>query len=281
MKVAVTFEDGKVFQHFGRTEQFKIYEIENGKVISDEIMSSDGTGHEALADLLADKGVNVLICGGMGSGAKAALEDAGLEVYSGQSGEADDVVEAYLKGEIESQGVNCDHHDHEEGHSCGGMCGSCGGCHTALAPVILYEGPNAGKRVKVHYKGTFNDGTQFDSSYDRGVPLEFVCGTGSMIEGFDKATLDMKAGDKKSIHLMPEEAYGPSDPDAIFTIAIADLPGSEDLKEGMHVYLTNAYGQPFPVTVIAKTETEVTFDANSEMAGKELNFDIEMVEIEE
>lgn len=280
MKVAVTYEDGKVFEHFGRTEQFKVYEINDGKVESSEILSSDGVGHEALADLLAEKDIKVLICGGMGSGAKAALEDAGLEVYSGQSGDADEVVESYLKGEIESQGVNCDHHDEEE-HSCTGSCGSCGGCHTPMTPIVVYEGPNAGKRVKVHYKGTFNDGTQFDSSYDRGTPLEFICGTGSMIEGFDKAVLDMKVGDKKSIHLMPEEAYGESDPNAIFTIVISDLPGSEELEVGMHVYLTNAYGQPFPVTVVEKTETDITFDANSEMAGKELNFDIELVEIEE
>lgn len=280
MKVAVTYEDGRIFEHFGRTEQFKVYEINDGKIESSEILSSGDTGHEALADLLADKGINVLICGGMGSGAKAALEAAGLEVYSGQSGDADEVIEAYLKGEIESQGVNCNHHDEEE-HSCTGSCGSCGGCHGPSTPIVIYEGPNAGKRVKVHYKGTFNDGTQFDSSYDRGTPLEFVCGTGSMIEGFDKAVLDMKVGDKKNIHLMPSEAYGEKDPDAIFTIVIADLPGSEDLTVGMHVYLTNAYGQPFPVTVAEKTDVDITFDANSEMAGKELNFDIELVEIEE
>lgn len=279
MKVAVTYEDGRVFEHFGRTEQFKVYEIEDGKIKSSEILSSDGAGHEALADLLAEKEINVLICGGMGSGAKAALEDAGLEVYSGQSGDADEVIESYIKGEIESQGVNCDHH--EEEHSCGGSCGSCSGCHPSMPPMVIYEGPNAGKRVKVHYKGTFNDGEQFDSSYDRGMPLEFVCGTGSMIEGFDKAVLDMKVGDKKSIHLMPSEAYGEKDPDAIFSIAIKDLPGSEELEEGMHVYLTNAYGQPFPVMVAGKTDTDITFDANSEMAGKELNFDIELVEIEE
>lgn len=280
MKVAVTYEDGRIFEHFGRTEQFKVYEINDGKIESSEILSSGDTGHEALADLLADKGINVLICGGMGSGAKAALEAAGLEVYSGQSGDADEVIEAYLKGEIESQGVNCNHHDEEE-HSCTGSCGSCGGCHGPSTPIVIYEGPNAGKRVKVHYKGTFNDGTQFDSSYDRGTPLEFVCGTGSMIEGFDKAVLDMKVGDKKNIHLMPSEAYGEKDPNAIFTIVIADLPGSEDLEVGMHVYLTNAYGQPFPVTVAEKTDVDITFDANSEMAGKELNFDIELVEIEE
>lgn len=277
MRIAVTYENGNVFEHFGRTEQFKVYEVEDNKVASSEVMSSNGVGHEALAFLLAEKDIDVLICGGMGQGAQDALREAGLEVYSGQSGDADEVVEAFLRGEIESQGVNCDHHESEE-HSCGGNCGGCGGgCHGASQ--IILEGPNAGKTMKVHYKGTFNDGEQFDSSYDRGEPLEFICGAGMMISGFDKAVLDMKVGEKKSIHLMPEEAYGEADPAAIFTVKIAELPGSEDLEEGKQAYLTNSFGQPFIVKVIAKSDEDITFDANNEMAGKELNFDIEVVEI--
>lgn len=277
MRVAVTYEDGRIFEHFGRCEQFKVYEVEDEKVVSSEVMTSNGIGHEALAYLLAEKDIDVLICGGMGGGAQAALADAGLIVYAGQSGSADEAVEAYLRGELTDKGVTCDHHDHEEGgHSCGGSCGSCGGCHT---PTIIYEGPNAGKTVRVHYKGTFNDGEQFDSSYDRGEPLEFVCGAGMMIEGFDKAVLDMKVGEKKSIHLSPDEAYGESDPEAIFTVKINELPGSEELGVGAKAYLTNSFGQPFMVRVVDKTETDITFDANSEMAGKELNFDIEVVSI--
>lgn len=141
------------------------------------------------------------------------------------------------------------------------------------------EGKNVGKTCKTHYRGTFNDGTQFDSSYDRGEPLEFVCGAGMMIKGFDAAVANMEVGEKVDVHLMPEEAYGEADPEAIFTIELAQLPGSEDLEAGQQVYLQNAYGQPFPVKVVEKKEETITFDANHEMAGKELNFTIELVEV--
>ena len=141
------------------------------------------------------------------------------------------------------------------------------------------EGRNVGKTVRAHYKGTFNDGSQFDSSYDRGEPLEFVCGAGMMIKGFDAAVADMEVGQVVEIHLMPEEAYGMPDPQAIFTVEIAQMPGSEELQAGQQVYLTNSMGQPFPVKVTAKDDTTITFDANHEMAGKELNFKIELVEV--
>ena len=140
-------------------------------------------------------------------------------------------------------------------------------------------GKNVGKTCRTHYRGTFNDGTQFDSSYDRGQPLEFICGAGQMIRGFDAAVAEMEVGQVKDIHLMPEEAYGMPDPKAIFTVEIKDLPGSEELEAGQQVYLTNQFGQPFPVKVTAKEETTITFDANHEMAGKELNFRIELVEV--
>ena len=100
-----------------------------------------------------------------------------------------------------------------------------------------------------------------------------------MIKGFDKAVVDMEEGDIVDIHLMPEEAYGMPDPAAIFTVEMAQMPGSENLVEGQQAYLSNAYGQPFPVKVVNKDETSITFDANHEMAGKELNFKIELVEI--
>ena len=138
---------------------------------------------------------------------------------------------------------------------------------------------NESKHCKVHYTGTFNDGTKFDSSYDRGEPLEFVCGAGMMIKGFDEAVKNMNVGEIVDVHLMPEEAYGMPDPNAIFTLEIAQLPGSEELEVGQQVYLSNQYGQPFPVKVTAKEETTITFDANHEMAGKELNFKIELVEV--
>ena len=283
MKIAVTYENGKVFQHFGKTETFIVYEVEEGKVISSEVIGSNGEGHGALAGVLEGQGVNVLICGGLGGGAQAALAEAGIEVCSGAEGDADQAVEAYLKGELISTGVNCDHHhEEEEGHSCGSNCGDggCSGCGGGCGShQPSFEGPNVGKICRTHYRGTFNDGSQFDSSYDRGEPLEFTCGAGQMILGFDKAVATMEVGEKVTVHLMPEEAYGMSDPNAIFTVEIAQLPGSEDLTVGQQVYLSNQYGQPFPVKVNAKDEKTITFDANHEMAGKELNFEIELVEV--
>ena len=281
MKIAVTYEDGKVFQHFGKTEFFKVYEVEDSKVISSEVIGSNGTGHGALAGLLAGQSIDVLICGGIGGGAQAALEEAGIELCAGAQGDADQAVDAYLKGELVSTGANCDHHheeghscgSHEGGHSCGGSCGGTCGSHAALT------GRNVGKTCRTHYRGTFNDGTQFDSSYDRGEPLEFVCGAGQMIRGFDAAVADMEVGQVVDVHLMPEEAYGMPDPNAIFTVEIAQLPGAEELEAGQRVFLTNQFGQPFPVNVTAKDETTITFDANHEMAGKELNFRIELVEV--
>ena len=223
---------------------------------------------------------------------------------SDAEGDVDQAVEAYLKGELVSSGANCDHHhgeghscgDHEEGHSCGGheeghSCGehgcgghedghSCGeGCGGGCGAQSAVTGRNVGKTCRTHYRGTFNDGTQFDSSYDRGEPLEFVCGAGQMIQGFDAAVANMEVGQIVDVHLMPEEAYGMPDPNAIFTIETAQLPGSENLEVGQQVYLTSQYGQPFPVKVTAKEGTTITLDANHEMAGKELNFRIELVEV--
>ena len=286
MKIAVTYDNGTIFQHFGKTENFKVYEVENGQVLSGEVISSNGSGHSALAGLLAGQNVDVLICGGIGGGAQAALTEAGIELCAGAQGDADQAVEAYLKGELVSSGATCDHHheechscgEHEEGHSCGSNCGSgCGGSCGGSQNTIT--GRNVGKTCRTHYRGTFNDGTQFDSSYDRGEPLEFICGAGQMIRGFDAAVADMEVGQIIDVHLMPEEAYGMADPNAIFTMEIAQLPGSEDLTEGQQVYLSNQYGQPFPVKVVAKDEKNITFDANHEMAGKELNFRIELVEV--
>ena len=296
MRIAATYENGSIFQHFGRTEQFKIYDVEDNKVVSSTIIGNNGIGHGALAGLLADNTIDVLICGGLGGGAMNALMNAGITVVAGAEGDADAAVEAYLRGELVSSGANCDHHGHGEGHECGHHgdedeggccghhddeevgCGSCGGC--GGMPQLVLDGKNAGRNVKVHYRGTFNDGTQFDSSYDRGAPLEFICGAGMMIRGFDQAVADMDQGQVVDIHLMPEEAYGMPDPERIITIEIAQLPGSENLNVGERVYLRNMNGQPFPVTVTEKDETNITLDANHEMAGKELNFRIELVEVQ-
>jgi len=295
MKIAVTYDNGNIFQHFGRTESFKVYEVEDNKVVSSEVIGSNGVGHGALAGLLADQSVDVLICGGIGGGAQQALAEAGVELVAGAEGDVDQAVEAYLRGELISTGANCDHHHHEDGHSCGehGEGHSCGGhdedhscgsgcgdsCGGGCGAQPALTGRNVGKTCRTHYRGTFNDGTQFDSSYDRGEPLEFVCGAGQMIRGFDAAVADMEVGQIVDVHLMPEEAYGMPDPNAVFNVEIAQLPGSEELEAGQQVYLTNQYGQPFPVKVTAKDETTITFDANHEMAGKELNFRIELVEV--
>lgn len=284
MRIAVTYDNGEVFQHFGHTEEFKIYEVDDNKIVSTEIIGSNGSGHGALAGLLDQNAIDVLICGGIGGGAQSALAEWGIELVSGASGAADDAVEAYLKGDLVSAGVNCNHHGeghtcggHGEGHSCGGhedghSCGGCGAQSTI-------EGKNVGKKCKTHYRGTFNDGTQFDSSYDRGEPLEFTCGAGMMIRGFDAAVANMEVGQIVDVHLMPEEAYGQPDPAAILKAPLDQLTGAVDLEVGQRVYLQDAYGHPFPVTVVEKDETTVTFDANHEMAGKELNFTIELVEV--
>ncbi len=301
MKIAVTYENGEIFQHFGHTEQFKIYEVEDGKVVASEVVDTEGSGHGALADFLEDNSVEMVICGGIGGGALAALADRDIDLFSGASGNADEAVEKYLAGKLTNDGENCNHHHHDhDGHCC---CGHhhdhdhehcdhdhhhdhehCDHDHHHDHEHCDHDhhehkGKNVGKTVRTHYRGTFNDGTQFDSSYDRGEPLEFVCGAGMMIKGFDAAVADMEVGQTVNVHLMPSEAYGESDPEAIITVDMEQMPGSEELVVGQKVYLQNMYGQPVPVVIVAKDEKTITFDANHEMAGKELNFQIELVEI--
>jgi len=283
MKIAVPYENGQIFQHFGKTETFKVYTIENNEIVAAEEVNTNGTGHSALSQLLADAGVGVVIAGGIGDGAQEALTAAGIEICAGAQGDADAAVATYLLGELMDQGVTCDHHHHdgeedECGCGCGDDCGcGCGGCHSA--PQI--EGQNVGKIVKVHYQGTFDDGTQFDSSYDRGEPIQFICGAGRMIYGFDVAVATMNVGETVNVHLAPEEAYGPRDERAIFQIPFENLPGSQELEVGQRVVLYDQMGRQTPVAVIAKDETTITMDANHEMAGKALNFKIELVEVQE
>lgn len=131
MKVAVTYENGMIFQHFGRTEQFKVYEIENGAVVKEQVADTNGSGHGALAGFLKEYGVDTLICGGIGGGAQMALSEAGIQLYGGVSGEADAAVKALIEGKLSyDPQVHCDHHEHEGGeHNCGDHgCGS-HGCH--------------------------------------------------------------------------------------------------------------------------------------------------------
>ena len=131
MKAAVTYENGEVFQHFGHTEQFKLYTIQDGTILSQEIVDTNGSGHGALAGFLKEHGVDTLICGGIGGGAREALEEAGIRLYGGVSGKTDDAVQALLSGSLlYDPDVTCSHHG--EGHgahhgdSCGHHGGSCG-----------------------------------------------------------------------------------------------------------------------------------------------------------
>lgn len=131
MKIAVTYENGEIFQHFGHTEQFKVYEVENGTVTNAEVIDTNGSGHGALAGFLVQHGVDTLICGGIGGGAQNALVQAGIRLYGGCSGNADDAVAALLAGSLGyNPNVRCNHHDHEgSGHTCGDHgCGS-HSCH--------------------------------------------------------------------------------------------------------------------------------------------------------
>ena len=130
MKIAVTYENGQIFQHFGHTAQFKLYEVEDGKVVREAVVDTNGSGHGALAGFLAQSGVDALICGGIGGGAQMALAEAGIKLYGGVSGNADEAVLAYVGGKLDyNPNVQCSHHAHE--HSCGEH--HCGedkhGCH--------------------------------------------------------------------------------------------------------------------------------------------------------
>ena len=129
MKIAVPYADGLVFQHFGHTPAFKIYEIQAGDILNEEELDATGSGHGALAQMLSQQGVNLLICGGIGGGARMALAEAGVVVMGGVAGDADDAVDAFLAGNLRfNPNASCAHHDHGEGHSCGSHCGShCGG----------------------------------------------------------------------------------------------------------------------------------------------------------
>lgn len=129
MKIAVTYENGEVFQHFGHTEQFKLYEVSGGKLLQTQVVDTNGSGHGALAGLLAQLGVDTLICGGIGGGAQAALAEANIRLIGGVQGNADEAVQAFLNGTLAfDPNVHCTHHDHGEGNSCGSH--GCGGhCH--------------------------------------------------------------------------------------------------------------------------------------------------------
>ena len=125
MRIAVTYEDGNIFQHFGHSEQFKLYDVEDGKIVNTQVVDTNGQGHGALAGFLTGAKVDVLICGGIGGGAQNALAQAGIQLYGGVAGSSDAAVEALLANNLGyNPNVECSHHGHGEGHSCGGH--SCG-----------------------------------------------------------------------------------------------------------------------------------------------------------
>ncbi len=136
MKIAVTYENGQIFQHFGHTAQFKLYVVEDGKIVNAEVIDTNGSGHGALAGLLSSLNADVLICGGIGGGAQMALTQAGIKLFGGVHGDADEAVEAFLANSLNfDPEAKCDHHDHHHGesrtcgdHGCGSNCGS-HGCH--------------------------------------------------------------------------------------------------------------------------------------------------------
>ena len=140
---------------------------------------------------------------------------------------------------------------------------------------------NEGKKVKVHYVGTLDDGTKFDSSRDRNEPLAFTCMAGQMIAGFDNAVKDMNVGDVIDVHIPAAEAYGERREEAIQSIPVAQLPGSEKLVSGQQVTLGTPNGYPIRATVVENDGTTITFDINHPMAGKDLNFNIELLEVED
>ena len=128
MRIAVTYENGAIFQHFGHTQQFKVYDVQDGVIVSAQVVDTCGQGHGALAGVLSALKADVLICGGIGGGAQMALASAGVKLYGGVSGEADAAVQAFLEGKLDfNPNVQCNHHDHHhgEGHTCGSHgCGS-------------------------------------------------------------------------------------------------------------------------------------------------------------
>ena len=128
MRIAVTYENGHIFQHFGRTEQFKFYDVSDGRIINELVVGTYGAGHGVLSEFLKNVQTDVLICGGIGGGAQTAVQEAGITLYGGNTGSADEAVAAFLAQTLaRNSNPTCDHHDHEhgDGHSCGNHgCGS-------------------------------------------------------------------------------------------------------------------------------------------------------------
>ena len=148
---------------------------------------------------------------------------------------------------------------------------------------MLFRSPaltqvKAGDRVRIHYTGTLNDGTTFDSSQGR-EPLEFEVGAGQIIPGLDNAIPGMEVGESKTVNVPAEEGYGPLDPAARQSVPRDQIPADIPLEEGSLLQVQTQEGQVLPVTVAEVTEEAVVLDANHPLAGKDLNFEIKLVEI--
>ena len=136
-----------------------------------------------------------------------------------------------------------------------------------------------GDSVKVHYIGTLKDGNEFDNSYKRGSTLDFKVGSGQMIKGFDDAVTEMEVGGKKSVTLAPEQAYGPRREEAITAISKENFPPEFEPKEGEMVEGSTENGQPITALIVEVQDADIILDMNHPLAGEELTFNIELVEI--
>lgn len=139
---------------------------------------------------------------------------------------------------------------------------------------------NEGKKVKVHYVGTLDDGSKFDSSRDRGEPLAFTCMAGQMIPGFDAAVRDMAVGETTTVRIPAADAYGERDEGKVAKLNLGMLPGAENVPVGAHLQLATTDGRPMPCVVVAKDEDTITLDMNHFLAGQALTFEIELLETE-
>ncbi len=140
---------------------------------------------------------------------------------------------------------------------------------------------NQGKKVKTHYRGTLDFSNEALQAAEKGYErLKFTCGAGQMIKGFDAAVVDMQVGEKKTVHIPAADAYGEHNPEMVITFPAEQVPNIEQIEKGMKLFLSTPSGMPVPAVVIDVTPEAVTLDANHELAGKDLNFDIELVEVE-
>lgn len=137
----------------------------------------------------------------------------------------------------------------------------------------------SGDTVKIHYTGTLEDGSQFDSSYDRDEPLEFQLGSGQMIPGFEKAVMGMEPGDSKVVKIPSEHAYGPVNPNQIVEVPRSQMPEGLEIRKGMQLQGKSPDGKTLLLVVADMSESTVTLDGNHPLAGKDLTFDIELVGI--